>query len=755
MRKLFLFISLILATTVQAQKKITLENIWQNYTFSANRVPGFNFQKDGQHYTRLEGKKIQQYDLLNGQNTATLFDANALSDEAGFDGTFNGYTFSEDESKILIKSNSEAIYRHSTRANFSVYDRQKKKMDAVFTEGKVRYATLNAAADKIAFVYQNNMYVKDLKSGRTTQITNDGEHNKIINGATDWVYEEEFSFSRGFQWSPDGRRIAFYRFDESQVPEFTYTNYRDNLYPEYVTFKYPKTGAVNADVTIHIFDTKSGKTIQAATTLTTEHYIPRIKWTNDPEKLCVFRMNRHQNKLELLLTEAETGKTSLLLEEKNKYYIDIHDNLTFLKDGKHFIWTSEMDGWNHVYLYDMSGKVVNQITKGKWEVTSFYGIDEKQGLVYYQSAEKSPLERQIYSISIKGKRKQKMADATGWNTAQFSSTFDYYVVTHSTANTPSSYIVYDNQARKVRVIEDNVGILAKQEQFGVNDVEFFDFNTSEEVTLNGWMIKPAHFDENKAYPVFMYLYGGPGSQQVTDRWRGQNYWWFQMLAQKGYLVVCVDNRGTGGRGETFKKMTYLQLGKYETIDQIEAAKYIGTLPYADANRIGIFGWSYGGYMSSLCLLKGNDVFKAAIAIAPVTNWKWYDSVYTERYMRTPKENPDGYHDNSPIYFADQLKGNYLLVHGMGDDNVHFQNTAEMANALIMANKQYDTYVYPNKNHGIYGGTTRLHLYTKMTTFLDDKLKGKKEKVYRKKNKGSIKVIPKQKSKRSTKRSADH
>ncbi|MEL6989683.1 MAG: alpha/beta fold hydrolase, partial [Bacteroidota bacterium] len=346
---------------------------------------------------------------------------------------------------------------------------------------------------------------------------------------------------------------------------------------------------------------------------------------------------------------------------------------------------------------------------------------EDKKLVYYQAAEKGPLNKYVLSVDFKGKKKKMLTSEDGTNSAAFNSTFDYFINTHSTANSAATYKVYDSNGKLIKTLEENKQNQVLMDTYGVAPVEFFEFTTSEDVQLNGWMIKPADFDASKKYPVFMYLYGGPNSQQVTNSWKGFNYWWFQMLAQKGYIVACVDNRGTGARGEEFRKMTYMQLGHYETIDQIEAAKYLGGLDYTDAERIGIFGWSYGGYMSSLCLLKGNDVFKAAIAVAPVTNWKWYDTIYTERYMRTLKENEDGYKNNSPVYFADRLKGNYLLVHGNADDNVHFQNSVEMANALIKANKQFDTYFYPNRNHGIYGGNTRLHLYTKMTNFLLEKL----------------------------------
>jgi dipeptidyl-peptidase-4 len=432
-------------------------------------------------------------------------------------------------------------------------------------------------------------------------------------------------------------------------------------------------------------------------------------------------MNRHQNHLELLNVDANTGMEKILLEEKNKYFIDIHDNLRFLKDKKQFIWTSEQGGYNHIFLYGLNGKQIKNLTPGSFDVTQFYGLDEEKGVIYYQAAANNPMEREVYSVSINSGISTEMTNEKGTNSAQFSSDYSYYVLNHSTANAAPRYTVYGIKGRKIRTIEDNADMSEMQKSYNVSPVEFFEFKTSEQVSLNAYMIKPPNFNKNKKYPVFMYLYGGPGSQTVTDSWNGSQYWWFQMLAQQGYIVVSVDNRGTGARGEEFRKMTYLQLGKYETMDQIEAAKYLAKQPFIDGNRIGIFGWSYGGYMSSLCILKGNDAFKAAIAVAPVTSWKWYDTIYTERYMRTLEENEAGYKDNSPVYFADRLKGSYLLIHGMADDNVHFQNTVEMTDALIRANKQFDTYFYPNRNHGIYGNNARLHLYTKMTNFIKENI----------------------------------
>ena len=717
---LFVLVSLLGTNTLLAQKNITLEDIWQDYTFVGKSIPGFTFQKDGKHYTRLEKNKIIQYDLTTGKATKTILDATTLKGQAGFSGKIASYTFSSDESKILLTTDKEPIYRYSFKANYYVWDGA--KLTSLFDKGKQMYANFSPEADKVAFVHDNNLYIKDLTSQKTTTVTTDGKINEIINGGTDWVYEEEFAFSRAFEWSPNGKRLAYFRFDESQVKEYILTHFREGLYPEYEKFKYPKVGEKNSEVSIHIYDLKKNKTITVDVGTEKDQYIPRIKWTNNPKKLCVYRLNRHQNHIELLLADSKTGATKVILDEKNEAYIAqwVLDNLTFVGDDQ-FIWTSEKDGWHHIYLHNLKDKSVKQLTHGEYEITKLYGYDKKNKTIFFQAAKESPLQREIYALPINATTPTKLTSQAGTNSAQFSSTFDYFVNTYSNINTPRTYKVYDRNAKLIRTIEDNSDLINIQKAYNVSPVEFTTITTEKDVVLNAYTIKPPNFDPTKKYPVFMYLYGGPGSQQVVDSWRGQNYWWFQMLAQQGYIIACVDNRGTGGRGEAFKKITYQQLGHYETIDQINAAKYLASLPYTDANRIGIFGWSYGGYMSSSCLFKGNDVFKAAIAIAPVTNWKWYDTIYTERFMRTEKENPKGYHDNSPVNFAHLLKGNLFVAHGTGDDNVHFQNTAELFNALIKANKQYTTYIYPNRNHGIYGGTTRLHLYRAMTNFLTEKL----------------------------------
>lgn len=717
--------SVFVTQPLTSQKDITVEAIWRDYAFIPNAVPGFNFLNDGRHYTRLEDNVIKKYDITSGKLVSEIFSGEEIKGKLGFEGEIEDYSFNHDETMLLIESENESIYRRSYVAKYHIYDMKSDKLHALYEEGMVMNATFSPDSKMVAYVFDNNLYYYDLESEITLPITFDGEKNEVINGVTDWVYEEELSFVKAFWWSPDSKKIAYLRFDESDVREFTMTLYKDELYPEYQTFKYPKVGEKNAEVSAHMYSLDTEESAPVDIGDLSDTYIPRVKWTKDASKVCIYKMNRHQNHVELILVDTNNGTKETLLSEKNKYYIDITDDLTFLNDGAHFIWTSEKTGYNHIYLYDMEGNEVQALTKGAYDVTSFYGVDEPRNIVYYQSAEISPLDRQVYSVKLDGSGKKKITKEAGTNRASFSSTFDYYTLNHSTANKVNSYKVLDRKNNLVRNLEDNKGYAMKQQIHGVTPVEFFQFTTTEGVDLNGWMIKPKDFDPAKKYPVFMTQYSGPGSQQVTDSWKGMNYWWYQMLAQQGYIVACVDPRGTGARGEEFKKMTYLELGKYETIDQIEAGKYLASLNYTDPGRIGIFGWSYGGYMSSLAILKGNDVFSAAIAVAPVTSWKWYDTIYTERYMRTLAENESGYRNNSPIYFADRLRGKYLLVHGGADDNVHLQNSMEMSRALIDANKQFDTYIYPNKNHGIGGGTSRMHLYNKMTNFLNENLKNGK------------------------------
>lgn len=721
MKKALLSLAFInLFSTLPAQKKeITLPEVWASRTFLASTVDLPNSMKDGLHFTALENVKgqnvILKYEFKSGKVVDTLLKESALK-EGENRIMIEDYQFSPDESKVIISTESEQIYRHSFKSSNYIYDFKTKTLSPLSAGSKQMYPTFSPDGNRIAFVRDNNIFIRELKFTKEYAVTTTGKINKIINGATDWVYEEEFSFDKAFFWNKDGSKIGYYEFDESNVREYTLITYGD-LYPNNYTYKYPKAGEANSKVSIYVFDVKSKKNLKVDLGTDTNQYIPRIKWTQDPNLLSIQRMNRHQNKLELLLAEAETGKTSLLLKEENNSYIDISDNLNFLQNGKSFIWTSELEGYNHIYLYDMKGNKTRKITDGTWDVDELKGVDEKAGVLYYTSAETSPMDRELFSIKLDGSGKKKLSQKRGTNNATFSNGFKYYLNSHSDANTPYYVSLHSADGKQIRVLEDNAQLNKTLSDYNTSKKEFFSFKTSEGVELNGWMIKPSNFDATKKYPVFMTVYGGPGHNTVNNAWEAQNYMWHQLVAQKGYIVVSVDNRGTGFRGEKFKKSTYKQLGKLETMDQIEAANYFASLPYVDRTRIGIEGWSFGGYLTSLCATKAPDLFKMAIAVAPVTNWRFYDSIYTERFLQTPQENPSGYDENSPINFVKNLKCKYMIVHGSADDNVHMQNTMEMTTALVKANKPFDQFIYPDKNHGIYGGMTRLHLFTKMTDYI--------------------------------------
>jgi dipeptidyl-peptidase-4 len=601
-----------------------------------------------------------------------------------------------------------------------VYDIASKKLSK-FTEKAIQEPTFSPDGNKVAYAFENNLYVFDFGSNKETQITTDGKKNAVINGITDWVYEEEFAFVRAFDWNANGTKIGFIRFDETNVLEFSMDMYNQGLYPTQSVFKYPKAGEKNADVSLHIYDVNASKTQKIDLSNYTDFYIARLKWTNDANILSAQVLNRHQDNLDLLFVDGNSGAKKVVLNEKDKAYVDVTDNLTFLKDNS-FIWTSEKDGFNHIYHYDKSGKLKNQVTKGKWEVTSYYGFDEKNKTIYFQSVENGSINRDVYSISIDGKSKKRITLKTGTNNATFSPNFQYFINTYSSATSAPYYSLNDSKTSKeVKKIQSNEAVEEKLAKYAISPKEFSTITTEKGHVLNTWMIKPKDFDPTKKYPVFMFQYSGPGSQQVANTWNGTNDYWFMMLAQKGYIVACVDGRGTGFKGADFKKCTQKELGKYEVEDQIDAAKVFGKYTFVDKSRIGIFGWSYGGFMASNCIFQGADTFKTAIAVAPVTSWRYYDSIYTERYMQTPQENASGYDNNSPITHVNKLKGNFLLIHGTADDNVHVQNTMKMVEALVQANKQFDWAIYPDKNHGIFGGKTRLQLYTKMTNFILEKL----------------------------------
>ncbi|OUS03523.1 S9 family peptidase [Flavobacteriales bacterium 33_180_T64] len=718
--KSFTLLVFFVTTLASAQnKQITLEEIWDG-SFRTERMDALHSMKNGQQYSVLnfenKASQIDIYDYKTLSKVKTLVNSADIS-EINY---FTNYTFSNDETKVLLATEVEAIFRRSSLGKFFIYDTKSNKTSLV-SEEKIQEPTFSPDGTKIAYGLNNNLYVKNLNTGSTEQITFDGEKNKIINGITDWVYEEEFSFVRAFEWNDDSNKIAFIRFDEANVPEFSMDVYGQNLYQTQDVFKYPKAGEANSLVSLHIYNLSSKKSGEVKLSKAyNDFYIPRVKWTNDANVLSVQYMNRHQDELDLWMINAESLKGDLVLAETDKAYIDVTFNLTFLKDNS-FIWTSEKDGFNHIYHYDKTGKLINQVTLGDWEVTNYYGYNEKSKRIFYQSTEDGSINRSVYSIGLNGKKKKRLTKSTGTNAASFSADFTYFINSFSSATNPPEFTLNNSKTGDlVKSIKDNDKLAQKLSNYKTSQKEFSTININGN-DLNMWMIKPANFDENKTYPLFMYQYSGPGSQQVANRWNGANDYWYQHLAQEGYIVVCIDGRGTGFKGAAFKKVTQNELGKYEVEDQIAAAKKLAKLPYIDENNIGIWGWSYGGFMSSNALFKGNDTFSMAIAVAPVTSWRFYDSIYTERYMTTPQENPTGYDENSPINHVDKLKGDFLLIHGTGDDNVHVQNTMRMVEALIQADKQFEWMLYPDKNHGIYGGNTRLHLYKKMTNFIHDTL----------------------------------
>ena len=725
MRKLLLaFSALLLVSTAFAQKEITIEDIYQKGTFSQRSVYGINWMNDGRYYSAQEGNDIVKYDVTTGDKVSTILNGNDLSPSINF----RGYTFSDAMDKILLMTERESIYRRSYKAEFYVYDMNSKELVKLSKNGKQSYATFSPDGSKVAFARDNNLFYVTLSDMSEVQITDDGEFNHIINGSTDWVYEEELSFTRAFEWSGNGKEIFFLTFDESGVKEYNMQKWHNGqLYPEDYRFKYPKAGEDNSKIRAQIYQLDSKKlTPVNLKGADEEFYIARIKHTKDPQTLSLIRLNRLQNKIDLLHLNMTNGSVKEVLSEKYDTYVDVDfvDELTYLQDGKRFIWASEKDGFKHLYLYSIDGKLINQITKGGWEALSIEGVAEKgkKATVYYTSNEGSPLEKYFYSIDLSGKGKKKLTEAKGVHSINMSNDEKYYIDYYSNATTPMVVTLFETKGnKKIKVLEDNAKLKETVADYHLTTKEFFTFKTVDGTELNGYLLKPENFDASKEYPALIYQYSGPGSQNVFNSWDGGNYIWHEMLAQKGYIVAVIDTRGTGGRGADFKKITYKQLGKYEVQDHIEGAKYLGSLPYIDAERIGIWGWSYGGYMSSLAILKGNDVFKAAIAVAPVTNWRYYDTIYTERYMDTPQNNASGYDDNSPTTYADRLEGNFLLIHGTGDDNVHFQNAVALQNALIRNGKQFDSFYYPDRTHGIYRDNARMHLFTMMTNWITENL----------------------------------
>jgi dipeptidyl-peptidase 4 len=721
MYKINCFLVLFISFVNVGFSQLRLEDIWKKSLYRPSFVSGFKSMNDGLHFSKENYKEdnsfinIGKYSFLkSSEQTASIL---SISDLTAFNKDLKGfddYIFNTDESKLLLQLNTAPVYRRSFTADHLIVDLKTRAITTLDKDhAPQRLVSFSPDGQKVAYVFEENIFVKELNSGKITQLTKEVKGSNITCGHTDWVYEEEFAITKVFEWSSDSKSIAFLKFNSSKLPSYHLLFHKNELYPELYTYPYPKAGEVNSMVTLHI--AQLGKKKHKQVVLGQYEYIPRMQWSSKENKLLVLTLNRWQNELNYHLIDPATSLTSkVIYTEKDAAYVEIDDNLLILNDGKHFLRCSEKDGYNHIYKIGFDGSS-KQITTGNWDVIALKGINETDGIIYYTSAEEGAIYSSLYKVNIDGNGKDKLSSNKGQNDMDFSSGMKYYFNTFSNSTTPYVFTLHKSDGSLIETLEDNKMLFEKLRGLNLPKKEF---TTVEGVegSLNMSIIKPVNFDPSKKYPVYFNVYCGPGSNEVKDGYDGNDYLYHQLLAQNGYIVVQVDTRGTMYRGAKFKKSTYLQLGKLETEDLIEVAKNLGKLSYVDPARIGIMGWSYGGYMSSLCITKGADQFKMAIAVAPVTNWKWYDNIYTERFMRTPSENNAGYEDNSPINHVSKIKGKYLLVHGTGDDNVHDQNSMEMINALVKANITYDSEFYPNRNHGIGGGNTRFHLFSRLFNF---------------------------------------
>ncbi|MEG2067282.1 MAG: S9 family peptidase [Tannerellaceae bacterium] len=715
-------LSLLLVGNMSAQhenKRVDLKEITDGKFRQVTATGEMRSLPDGEHYTAMnkEQNMIVKYSYRTGKAVDTLFNVRTARECPFKD--FEGYEISSTGHRILVWRDSEQIYRRSFKSTIYDYDVRRNYVKPLAdSDSKQMIPLLSPDGRMCAYVRDNNIWVRKFDFSTEVQVTKDGELNKILNGITDWVYEEEFATTSLMAWSPDSEYLTFVRFDETEVPEYSMQMYGDGNYPEYYNYKYPVAGENNSKISLHSYSIATKDIKELKVPIEADGYIPRIIFTNNPDQLAVMTLNRHQNLFNMYYANPKSGVFRLILREENKSYVDSEwlNSIQFLTNG--FTYVSEQDGYSHVYLYSPTGVMQRQVTKGNWDVTRLIGVDEATNTVYYESAEESPLRRSVYKIDQKG-IKTKISSDPGTNSATFSKNFAYFVNTYSNANTPSKITVNETKTKRVlRVLQDNMALISKLSDYSYGKKEFIKLQTASDIELNAWIVKPANFDESKKYPVLMVQYSGPNSQQVLDKF---SFDWEHYLAANGYIVVSVDGRGTGARGEAFRKCTYLRMGDLESRDQVEAAQALGKLPYVDKNRMAIWGWSFGGYTTLMAMSVGNGTFKAGIAVAPPTDWKYYDSVYTERYMRTPKENFEGYAATSPLLKAKNLKGKLLLVHGTADDNVHFLQTMDYAEALVQAGKQFDMHVYKDRNHGISGGNTRYHLYTKMSNYLFDNL----------------------------------
>jgi dipeptidyl-peptidase-4 len=703
----------------QEKKRLTLEDIFASNALTPKSIQGVQWVPGEAAFTYLKAGDIYKHDVVSGKETLVLA-GKSLALKAGNEPVqIAGCEWSSDRKYLLIAGNMRKIWRHSTEGQFFIYELATKKWRPLSgIAGPQRCAKFSPDGGKAGFVRFNNIFMVDLATGVETQLTTDGSDD-IINGQFDWVYEEEFSIADGWRWSPDSKKIAFWRLDQARVKAFPLEDMMP-LYPKIFWLKYPKAGEQNALVQIGVLSLETNQTKWMDLGEETDIYIPRIQWTPDPRILSIQRLNRLQNKLDLLFADVNSGATRVVLSDTDPCWVDVTDDLIFLGERnpahrEQFIWTSERSGYRHAYLYDYNGRLIYPLTNGEWEITELHGVDETAGWLYFSGKKDSPIERHVYRISLDGKNFERLSQRSGWHSSNFSPDFKYVIGTFSDAQTPPQISLRKTDGALVRWLEKNESLPLAQYQLVYP--KFLTVKTSDDGTLlNAWIMKPTNFDSTKKYPVIVYCYGGPGAQDVVNSWGGRRYLWHQMMTEKGYLIFCIDGRGTGGRGKKFKNLAYGDLGKWSTHDQIEGAKYLASLPYVEASRIGIWGHSGGGYLTCMAMTKGAPYFKVGIARAPVTDFRLYDTIWTERYMGLPKDNEAGYKSTSVLTYVDRLQGKLLLVHGMADDNVHTQNTVQLQDALQAANKQFDAMYYHGRNHRISGGNTDLHLHTLMTEF---------------------------------------
>ena len=721
-----------MSSSISAYEKMTLKDITDGQ-FAAQQIGGINPIKGTDLYAQLsqDNKQILQYSFKTGKQTAILFDVNNTQGE--HIDKFDGYIMSPDGRHILIATKRQNVYRRSYKAVFYIYTVQSRKLERLSDGGPQQAPVWSPDGNQVAFVRDNNIFLVKLLYGNSeSQVTKDGKINEVINGIPDWVNEEEFGFNSALVFTADGSMLCWIKYDESKVKQYSLQLFKGRspeltenaIYPGTYSYKYPKAGEENSRVSAWSYDIKSHRIQQLNIPLATDGYMPRIVSTVDPDKIVIYTMNRHQDVLNLYSVNPRSTISHLLIKESVPKYVkeEAMANIRLTKDF--ILFPSDRDGYMHLYLYNSNGTLKRKIGDGNFDITNVYGIDESTGDVYYQAASLSAHDRQVYVSHANGKS-ERLTHQEGWNSAIFSGDFQYFINIWSDYNTPYVYTTCRNNGKIIATNVDNHDLKSKIQRYGWTKRETFSFTTSDGVMLDGWMVKPANFDTSKKYPVIMYQYSGPGSQQVVNSWSagamGQGGAFDQYLAQQGFIVVCVDGRGTGGRGADFEKSTYLRLGDLESKDQVETASYLATLPYVDKDNIGIWGWSFGGFNTLMSMSNGKPIFKAGVAVAPPTDWRFYDTVYTERYMRTPKENPDGYNDN-PIQRADKLHGALLICHGMADDNVHPQNSFEYAEALVQSDKDFKEIYYTNRNHSIFGGNTRNHLLRQITEWFITHLK---------------------------------